>query len=290
MHSLQNLASFAHDPQVQTAAQMVLNYVYAKVAVSSNDNRRSVPYRRRAENNSPNLLGFHSDPQAGRTLMLAGDFSILNQTGLTSAKTGEKGVMAPWYDQDQWTIESSYTIPDPILDLMIGLNHRLFYQGIHHYADELYASSPSFLISAGGHYATPAYKAGGIFGTPNDIGLALPTTVMPTGFFLSRNALIRFEGSSDDTTRSNMCVAPNFACGINPVLPHIMTMTGCVVQSPPWTFINFTAACRNDSSPDGFYAALYQREDVNLDGKRFHTGFGEVFDTRVNPQLSFEEF
>lgn len=290
MHSLQNLASFAHDPQVQTAAQMVLNYVYAKVAVSSNDNRRSVPYRRRAEDNSPNLLGFHSDPQAGRTFMLGGDFSILSETGLASPKTGEKGVMAPWYDQDQWTIESSYTIPDPILDLTVGPNHRLFYQGIHHYADELYASSPSFLISAGGHYATNAYKAVGIFGSHSDIGLALPTTVTPTGFFLSRNALIRFEGRSDDTLRSNMCVAPNFACGINPVLPHIMTTMGCVIQNAPWTFINFTSACRNDSSPNGFYAALYQREDVNLDGERFHTGFVEVFDTRINPQLSFEEF
>ena len=50
---------------------MVLNYIYAKLAISSNDNRRSVPYRRKAEYNNPNLLGFHSDPQAGRMLMLA---------------------------------------------------------------------------------------------------------------------------------------------------------------------------------------------------------------------------
>jgi hypothetical protein len=293
MHSIQNLYSFAHDKEVKAAAEMVLNYVYAKLAVSSNDNRRSVPYRRKKEYNDPNLLGWHSDPQAGRMLMLAGDLSILGQTGLASRKSQQQGVMAPWYDQDQWTLASSYQIPDLILDLIINHHHRIFYQGLHHYADEIYAGSPSYLISAGGHYATPAYKALGIKGSDDDIGLALPTTVMPTGFVLSRDDLIRFEGSSDDTKRSNMCVAPNFACGINPKFPETLRSTRqeCFVENGPWTFINFTSACRaNDGSPSGFYAALYQREDINLDGERIRTGFVEVFDTRINPSLSFSDF
>ena len=201
--------------------------------------------------------------------------------------------MAPWYDQDQWTLESSYRIPDPILDMMINVGHRSFYQGLHHYADEVYASSPSYVISAGGHYAINAYKAFGIFGKDDDIGLALPTTVMPTGFALSCNDLIRFEGSSDDTKRSNMCVAPNFACGINPKLPEVMKSDRqeCFVTRGPWTFVNFTSPCRNnDGSPNGFYAALYQTDDTNPSGEQVRTGFVEVFDTRINPNVSFSEF
>jgi hypothetical protein len=174
-----------------------------------------------------------------------------------------------------------------------------------------YASSPSFLISAGGHYATFAYT---LFGEPHsdDIGLALPTTVMPTGFFISRDDLIRFEGHGDDTRRSNMGVAPNFACGINPVLPNSMNTDlkpiansglqpgDCVKSAGPWTFINFTSACRpntpglNDDahSPEGFYAALYQRTDPFLvaGGGSIDTGFVEVFDTQVNPNVTFDEF
>jgi len=294
MHSIQNLYSFARDPQVKAAAGMVLNYVYAKLAASSNDNRRSVPFRRRAEANNPNLLGWQSDAQAGRMLILAGDLSILAQTGLSSSRTGQRGVMSPWYDQDQWTIQSAYTIPDPILDVILNSHHRLYYQGLHHYADEVYAASPSFLISAGGHYATYAYTVAGI-GDHNDIGLALPTTVMPTGLYLSRNELMRFEGDSDDTKRSNMCVAPGFACGItprlpdglNPHLPAKFTLRdGCVVEKGPWTFINFTPACRkNDSVPYGFYAALFQQNEGGVT-----MGFVEVFDTRVNALVTFEEF
>jgi hypothetical protein len=178
---------------------------------------------------------------------------------------------------------------------MMKAGHRISYQGLHHYADELYAASPSFLISAGGHYATYAYTFLGI-GKHDDIGLALPTTVMPTGFFISRNDFIRFEGKSDDTERSNMCVAPNFACGINPVLPDSMNTAalqpGCVVHADPWTFINFTRACRkgSDFSPAGFYAALYQRSDVSFAGERIASGFVEAFDTQVNPNISFDEF
>lgn len=296
LRAIQNLYSFAHDPAVKAAAGMVLDYVSAKLAASSNDNRRAVPYRRKAEyNSSSNLMGYRADPQSERMLALVGDLDILGQP-----YRGD--LNSPWYPQDdaEMAIVSSYRIPAAILDLLINPGHRIFYQGLHHYADELYASSPSYLISAGGHYATRAYKAH-IFGikkgNPDDIGMALPTTVMPTGAFLDRNDLIRFNGVSDDTKRSNMCVAPNFACGIDPVVPDAMGKdlpAGCFVQDGSWTFISFAAArkpeagCTGAAGALGFYAALYQLKHVDSKGHR--SGFVEVFDTKVNPAVTFDAF
>jgi hypothetical protein len=290
MRAIQNLYSYARegDP-VKTLAGMVLDYVSAKVAASSNDLRRAVPYRRKAEYNDPALIGFHADPQSARMMALAGNLDILKQSP-------RHDFYAHWYGRPdmEMAVISAYRVPEPILDVMLKPGHRIFYQGLHHYADEIYAASPSLLLSGGGHYATFAYTFLGT-GKHDDIGMALPTTVMPKGFFLSRNDLIRFEGKSDDAQRSNMCVAPEFACGIAPVLPDAMSSAlrpGCVATNGPWTFINFTSACRSsqDNAPAGFYAALYQRSDTALDGERLSSGFVEVFDTQVNPAVTFDEF
>jgi hypothetical protein len=48
-YALLNLCSYAYDYEVRLAARMVLDYVSAHIAVSSNDLRRMVPFRRRGE-------------------------------------------------------------------------------------------------------------------------------------------------------------------------------------------------------------------------------------------------
>ena len=294
LRALQNLYSYAQDPSVKTAARMVLDYVSIKVATSSSDGRRAVPYRRKAEYNTSALIGFRADPQSARMLVLAGNLDMLQESPRHAA-------FGPWYGQDdmQLAIESDYRIPDHILEAMFDSDHRTFYQGFHHYADELYAASPSYLLSAGGHYATSAYKAAGIFGKDDDIGMALPTTVMPTGLFISRDALIRFDGVGDNTRRSNMCVAPNFACGVNPNLQAALDAAAlkpsCVVVRDWWTFVNFTAGCRPGTvaQPFGFYAAVYQRTDdlgIPPASDPFPTGFVELLDTHLHPDVAFYSF
>ena len=47
--ALLNLCSYAYDHEVRLAARMVLDYISARMAVSSNDLRRMVPFRRRNE-------------------------------------------------------------------------------------------------------------------------------------------------------------------------------------------------------------------------------------------------
>ena len=53
--ALQNLYSYSQDQNVRTAAGMVLDYLSAKIAMSSNQMRRAVPYRRLARYNLPVL-------------------------------------------------------------------------------------------------------------------------------------------------------------------------------------------------------------------------------------------
>jgi hypothetical protein len=299
--ALQNLFSNAKNENVRAAAGMVLDYISAKIAMSSNQNRRAAPYRRKASYNDPALLGWHADPQAGRSLALAGDLAILYEAR-------EGGGWAPWYGAGDMlrAVLSNYRIYDPLLDLIINPSHRTFYQGLHHYADELYASSPSFLISAGGHHATCAYPVSPLAGNevnvcfePDDFGIALPTTIMPTGRFISRDDLVRFEGNDDETRRSNMCVAPNFACGLKPVIADSMsTKLGqyCVdTNTPPWTFINFSETCNGGvafgaPAASGFYLAVFNKQTVSDSGSNIGMGFLEAFDTKVNPGLGFNQF
>ena len=277
MAALLNLTTYAWNQlgrgRVQTAAEMVLDYVSAKVAVSSNDARRVVPYRRRVSHNDPNLIGPAVDPQTPFFMMLAGVTEMLPDSK-ASSNFGYEIQLAGL---------SSYRVPDLILDLFVSKEHRVFYQAFHHAADEIYAGSPGYLISAGGHYATFAYLAAGLAGSHEDIGLALPTTLMPSGAIVSRNELLRFDGDAADDQRSNMCVAPDFACGLNPVIPRSYTegrASGCVQSNGPWTLLNQTGACAA-ANTSGHYIAMYKRDGF---------GFLEAYDLSKQPFIDFNAF
>jgi len=173
--TLLNLATYAYDGRVKMAARMVLDYVSAKVAVSSADLRRAPPFRRRNETEhygpittdgflaSPllhNTGGFEPDPQGAFYAMLAGNTAMLkggdgNHPGFAAAHFDEEMVHSGLCD---------YRVPEPILDLLVNWKHRQFYQSFHHrandgvYANELYYGSPSYLISAGGNPTDYSYQ------------------------------------------------------------------------------------------------------------------------------------
>jgi hypothetical protein len=300
MSALLNLYTFtsAHNrssARVKVAAEMVLDYLMAKVAVSSNQSRRYVTYRRHADPddhgtyNEPDFLGgplVRMDPQNVFSMQLAGTTDMVREGWLPGQFSWEM----------QWAGLSDYRVPAAILDVMIEPSHRDFFQRFHHYADEAYASSPSYLISSGGHYATFAYAVAGK-GKHDDIGLALPTSFMPTGQFTTANDLIRFAGAHEDEKRSNMGVAPDFACGLNAVIPNGYQSTAIGVdknghQTPgnlkiePWTFIDQSIDSNRTGFYDrrhrtGYYLAVYHRDGF---------GFLEAYDTVVRPKLSFKDF
>src|SRR5712692_204879 len=213
--ALLNLASYADNTKVKTAAQSVLDYISAKVAVSSNDARRSTPFRRKKGKddpdpsyNCPELIGQHcSDPQTAFYMMLAGVTEILPQVPEDPRDPqGNKVSLAPgsYAYEFQWAALSQYRIPDLILDLFVNPDHRNFYQFFHYCNtdcnDELYFGSPSYLIAAGGHPTDYAYRAdipfpislitGSHPGSKDDLGAAVPTVLMPTGEGTSRVDMI----------------------------------------------------------------------------------------------------
>jgi hypothetical protein len=318
MVALLSLASYADDTAVRTAAKNALDYISAKVAVSNNDARRSTPFRR---HNDPGnflcdelLLQHCEDPQTSFYMMLAGAWDILENNStqdwtvnnvdprnLVNNLLPPNNAAPPNYRYAfQWAATTNYRIDPVILDLFVNPNDRNFYQFFHYSRsletdgfqdsnDELYAGSPSYLISAGGHGTHNAYTADVPFpisvvrgshpGEDDDLGVPVATTLMPTAAapplssppaLHSRAQMIRFSNPSE-----NMCVAPNFACGalVSPAIPANYTVSS-VVTAPPatgtWSFIDQHAA----KVQFGYYVAFYQQDGF---------GFFEVYDTFSNP-------
>ena len=339
MSALLNLATYAYDDRVRTAARMVLDYVSAKVAVSSSDLRRAPPYRRRNElaHYGPTIQGnflgapllqniccagsstdpYEPDPQGAFYAMLSGNTQIFFSDPPLAA-----GHLPGNYN---WEMVHAglcdYRVPAPLLDLFAKPSNRRFYQYFHHdagnseYADELYAGSPSYLISAGGRATSYCYRAdikaaaevivaaisiglGGlpeaflallvqnaINGSSSDLGVAMPTFFMPASHGRSLSDLIQFGEYTTDTTKVHMGVAPDFACGDSIYIPPAIQNDPGKVVVGNWTFVNRAGL----PGQAGYYLALYTVDNGN--GGR--AGFLEAYDTLLHQGpglLSFDQF
>jgi hypothetical protein len=132
--ALLNLCSYAYDDEVRLAARMVLDYISAHFAVSSNDLRRMVPFRRRNEKNHvTRASGFMTVGLLERTLgadPMAQHFAIL--AGNTRAYE------TPWPARPEpWSIKtdqgdgndavmdalSDYRLPFSIHDFLVNDSH-----------------------------------------------------------------------------------------------------------------------------------------------------------------------
>ncbi len=341
MSALLNLATYAYDDRVRIGARMVLDYLSAKEAVSSSDLRRAPPFRRRNElqHYGPtidgNFLGaplvyyfccvegttnenYEHDPQIAYYSLLAGNTQVFFPTSPPANPAGP-GNLPGYYNWEMvHAALTDYRVPDPILDLFANPIDRRFYQYLRHYAynneyaSELYAGSPSYLISAGGNATTYCYQAnvqapaqaiidalsvaldgvpgfiiesivqGAVSGETPDLGAAVPTFFMPTGQGTTLSDMIQFGQYTTDESQLHMGVAPDFACGDTMyVPPAIQSDPGNVVVGP-WTFVNRGGA----PGQPGYYLAIYTTGDG--------PGFLEAYDTMARPDgsppVTFDEF
>lgn len=301
LSALLNLYSYTSDrhpssARVKTAARMVLDYVFAKAAISSNDSRRCAPYRRKATYDSADFVDEHYDPMNAFTMLLAGTTGVAFADSPTGKPKGWLPGNHAW--EWQWAGLSDYRIPELVLDLMIDRTHRRFLQKLHHSSEEVYASSPSYLISAGGSPSPHAYvedlSGGDGFGSDDDRGRVVPTTLIPTGQFTSRNDVIRFEGAPARTEHWNLGVTHDFACGLNPVIPEAYRSVALGVDGEgnrrlhdlgtmPWIFIDQGKPTTGvyASRERGYFVAIYRQEDF---------GFLEAFDVSLHPDVTFDGF
>lgn len=299
--ALQNLYEFSADPEVSKAARMVLDYLSAKFAVTSNRSRRAVPFRRKPEKRDKSMLfDVDSDEETWRFLMLAGDTKILDQM----TPTQEDKVL----QEESFTLVFAglgpYRVPQLLLNLILFKNENRYLQLIRHgkwnhgYGDaavEITYNSGMYLITGGGLFAE---------GRGDEQAWALPTTLMPT---IARKVygeprgmdwkdFIRIEGTPNGHRRANTGVAPGFACGLNPVIPEwFNSPIGPLNIDPhgPWTFIN----CATEVRQFGFFVAVFQSPcitDVSkeLAGQDGTFGFFAVAeaDMPIAPPSTFEEF
>jgi hypothetical protein len=326
--ALLNLCSFAYDSEVRLAARMVLDYISARICVSSNDTRRMAPFRRRNEgtNVSRTADGFMTvgllEWQRGAD-PTAGNFAI--QAGNTRAYefpyeqlNGPDRPLA-WSIADNGgdaTLEalSEYRLPPSIHDLFVNDKHRRFFQRLHRFAmgdvevtgrncinDEIYAGSPSYLISAGGRPATYAIDPGpsillpkGRKAAAQQLGVAVTTSFMPTSQSPSNNTppgqnksndtqndardLIQFSSFSQKLNEAeNYGVAPDFACGHQVHLPNWCLQAIVPQRRGKFDFVDKKGA----SNRPGFFLALLRDGDFTV---------MEAFDTWLHPELTFDQF
>jgi hypothetical protein len=367
-HALLNLCSYAYDAEVRLGARMVLDYISAHIAVSSNDLRRLVPYRRRNEelnvHQIPGQPGFmdvallDSFPGSSDAPKQGGDpigahFALLagNTRGYRFPTTAWPGNTSTPARKWSWAITpnfgadlilealSDYRLPPSVHDLFVNDLHRRFFQRLHRHKllqepgqqrncdnMEIYASSASYLITAGGQPATWVIPYYNLFGHPlggpdQNLGVAMPTSFMPTGLSagidVSPNdarSLIQFLHFSDKPGETeNLGVAPDFMCGFQ-------------FHFPPWTGVpkdqdgTFFAQSRGTNSLRQFASLLgFSSPPISVKGDIAHklavsvpislrellaepAGFYlaiikqhdfvllEAFDTWLHPEVTFEQF
>jgi hypothetical protein len=317
-YALLNLCSFAYDHEVRLAARMVLDYVSARIAVSSNDLRRLVPFRRV---NDPGKNSFRdskgamalsllettagADPMAQHFAILAGNTRIYQARNFFITTNGSDGNDAIMYGL------SEYRLPAPIHDLFLNDSHRRFYQRLHRTVKpdvesgqncdnwEVYAGSPSYLISAGGEFASWAIDPGPVSVSSTirehniqQLGVAVTTNFIPTtrpsfdcGNPTFAGDLIQFGRFSDVDGVFNYGVAPDFACGPDVHLPAwcVQAMAENREANPDENFGSFEFVDRGSAKgdPPGFYLAFLTDGDFTV---------MEAWDTWLHPDLTFKQF
>ena len=329
--ALLNLCSYAYDLEVRLAARMVLDYVSAHIAVSSNDLRRMIPFRRRNEGDKVahgsdgfmkvSLIGGSgADPMAPYFAIQAGNTRSCVVTVDTEIPLGIHGGTVTGSSWTTWGLPDSgqdlslellseYRLPPVVHDLFVNDKHRRFFQrlhrrrrnevGGHRNVDnmEIYASSPSYLITAGGSAATWAIDpkfAGFVMGDQDQQkGVAVTTSFMPTSTFggsrtlINRaNQLVQLSCFSDippPTLPNARCalnygVAPDFACGHQIFLPG---WTGIAKGTPGFSFVDRGSVADGAGRTPGFFLTVLQDNGMAVI---------EALDTWLHPEIGFEQF
>jgi hypothetical protein len=255
IHNLAEYADYADRGQrpVKLAAQMVLDYIAAKFAVSSNLLRRSVPFRRHEDHlDYTPLFQNYSDEETWWFVTMAGNTQLIDSLRYGRADWGSGG------DMGHMAL-GKYRIPDVVLDLILGqaAGTRSYFQRFRHEGVEIYVQGWNYLLSGGGDFEdnTPADQLSFVSASHDDTnGAALPTTVMPMWAGDDRKEFVQITGDPNDRKkRFNSCVAPGFACGLGPYVP--MELVDRTPEGPrPCTFATgalFTAKWMALGGADG---------------------------------------
>jgi hypothetical protein len=261
-----NLFDFAEDQDVKRAAQMVLDFSFAKFAVGSHEGRRFVPFRRKREYLRVSIEE-PIDPQRhtglfdlgeGADHLIAIGLLYAGQVQQLSGGQFSKGQISRGAAHEMVRpATSAYRPEEFVIDLAV--RKQEIFQRLKHDGAEIYSSGPGFLISGGGITSDLAYSGSGIDEVDlawkrdfiDDLGTALPTTILLSGTpdRTTLDSVLRIQGERSDegkfrTYDHNLCVWKGFACGMNIAVPQ--ELESCLrlhsPARPEWRFLD-TAAC-----------------------------------------------
>ena len=248
--NLHDFASTHGDKDLATAALIVLDLAEAKFAATSNRGRRIVSFRRLSDVDGDENSYLHesisgADHGLVRAMLLSGQTQTLDTN-----RGNETGTLAEMVN----AASSSYRLPPPVL--ATAVERRQFEQTMRHSGVERVEQSPAFTISAGGIRTGPTGIVLGM-GRDKDKGVAMPTVIIPTIAGSYMRDLFRFEGLGTHHQRSaNTCVAPGFACGMQPKLSSVFqSCTKREVSSADSLFFVSSAICFPGVPGPHFYLA-----------------------------------
>ena len=322
--SIYNLFDFAPDPEVRTMAGMVLEYADLKFAISGNQSRRVVPFRRRQETldevTSITDSAAADDFQVSQMLFLANQSQQLWPAPaplLIGPPPPPDRLMSREGVKEMIYLATSKYRPDAqILDLAIHKPRSYYQQLAHRGAIEIYSGTPGYVISAGGFETDAAYTVtidGITGGAQVDHGAGVPTSLLLAAGIgdTDHGSFIRFDGVKEDhgsagsddfknahnvSFNHNTCVWNGFACGTNLVVPSAMISPGCQpIRSvlAYWSFLD-TTSC--DPSAPKVYVAIYGQkcQDDDQHCKTAETGPAfpnqGFFEAIYNPVDDFSTF
>ncbi|MBO3749847.1 hypothetical protein J5X84_27520 [Streptosporangiaceae bacterium NEAU-GS5] len=281
LHVMLNLHEFG-DPKVQTAAQIVLDYIMTKFAVSSSRCRRVPPFRRKkgnvnkADNAGNELIGGNVDQASSLFLTYVGPTApdrrplptFLRGWALNGVIAGLAAYRPP---------PAAYIIAQAAHP---PVQHR-FYHGERpeilaageraEGGVELYYSSTSFLLSAGGMFLNSGYGRDEFQGF-EQVAIAQSTTLIPVRADATFGELIRFEpypGDRDADGNERLQreavdtgVHLGFACGANLEVPDRWLDLANASWDGPWLLLDLNkdlfGPFRDAAPPLGFYVAIYR--------------------------------
>jgi hypothetical protein len=319
--ALLNLFNFAYDHEVRLAARMVLDYVSAHMAVSGNDCRRMVPFRRRNEGKNV------THTAAGRMLIgllewQRGADPLTEHMAMLSGATRAYEVPAeplrplPWSiasggSDAAYEVLSDYRMPAPIQDLFVNDLHRRFFQvlnrreledmevtGRNATNSETFAGSPSYLITAGGSPGpfaiNPYFWVILPSGQDQQRGVAMPSSFMPTGQSAGNNPDAPDKAKVGYAADAGHLIQVGRFTQSGPVRNYGVApdfLCGQLLALPRWCVDAINSNHRrgkfdfvNKRGPDGrpgFYLALLRDDDFAVI---------EAHDTWLHPELSFDDF
>jgi hypothetical protein len=307
LHALLNLHEFARDKSIRDAAQILLDYAMVKFAVSSNRQRRICPFRRlkehtnRPDNQHNELLG----PQGEGKDAVIGFF--LMYAGPTDANGNPTNRLpAGWAFEA--LIAGLATYRPPLAAYILGMKrdipafqHRFYHgkrppieaEGQAEGGVEIYYSSPSFLLTAGGMYLNSGYAgeiAEKIVGY-KQAAIAQSTTLLPTRADVKFVDLIRFDPYPDEPRAVNTGVHQGFACGINLRVPDRWLVLSGTSWEGNWLFLNLNREMPG-TKPLGFYVVVYRTPVASAEIDPAPESLGLLYAMEASQEgvLSFEEF